>query len=160
MKKKICSNLNFSMYIWLHIKYSIYELIFLHVCFFSVWFCSWPQGSKHNKAQVKPLLAKRKALHFAKRCSNLTEKMACKEDQSRIISLKRGFVPENPVCDSGIFCYGKKFLKISKNFKKIWIFFWIFWKKKLLKVRFKNRCCQKIFKNFWKAVCARKSRMW
>ena len=112
-EKKIYSNLNFSMYIWLHIKYSIYELIFLHVCFFSVWFCSWPQGSKHNKAQVKPLLAKRKALHFAKRCSNLTEKMACKEDQSRIISLKRGFVPENPVCDSGIFCYGKKFLKIK-----------------------------------------------
>jgi hypothetical protein len=32
------------------------------------------------------------------------------DDQSRKIYLKRGLgpAPENPVCDSGIFCYGKK----------------------------------------------------
>ena len=31
------------------------------------------------------------------------------EDQSRKIVLKRGLgeTPEDPVCDSGIFCYGK-----------------------------------------------------
>ena len=33
------------------------------------------------------------------------------EDQSRKICLKRGLgpTPEDPVCDSGIFCYGKFF---------------------------------------------------
>jgi hypothetical protein len=36
-------------------------------------------------------------------------KASGEDDQSRKICLKRGLgeVPEDPVCDSGIFCYGK-----------------------------------------------------
>lgn len=48
------------------------------------------------------------------------EIMAGKDDQSvvRKICLKRGLgpAPEDPVCDSGIFCYGKRFiLELDSN---------------------------------------------
>ena len=43
--------------------------------------------------------------------------MAAEDDQSRKISLKRGLgpAPENPVCDSGIFCYGKPIFSFLGN---------------------------------------------
>ena len=52
--------------------------------------------------------------------------MAAEDDQSRKISLKRGLgpAPDNPVCDSGIFCYGKPKIQIkiylSENVRIFW----------------------------------------
>ena len=101
---------------------------YYHVIYTSLQDSHDPEGprSRRRKNQVKSALYSNFWRFHYPCCLQLLSRqrereksttMAAEDDQSRKISLKRGLgpAPENPVCDSGIFCYGKPIFSFLGN---------------------------------------------